>query len=442
MTMGNAARAFDAEWIGQPYHEELRPGIRPLRPSEDTFYVPPVGFELTVPGTVLRSRDVELGFMGLIPQCVTATQLLYRSTDLGGSAQAAVTTVLLPVGHNPDTRCPIVSYQCAIDAVSDACFPSYALRRGSRALGSVAQLEYMLVAAVLAQGWAVSIPDHEGTDGIWGAPHEPGYHILDGLRAAINTESLGLYADAPIGLWGYSGGGLASAWAAEEYANYAPELNVVGAALGSPVGDLAEVFRRLNGTSKAGLPATVIAALMHIYPGLKRIIHEHATEAGKAMLRNIEGMTTGEAVLRHAGLDFDSLLKSPLQEVLDTPEVQHVFESIKLGKTAPTPPLLIMQAVYDQIISVGNIDELTDTYVMGGSHVTYHRDILSEHIALHPLAAPMTLNWLAERFDGKPLGPTVRTSWPALLNPATYLGLLKLGVVSTKVLLGLPIGRR
>lgn len=54
----------------------------------------------------------------------------------------------------------------------------------------------------------------------------------------------------------------------------------------------------------------------------------------------------------------------------------------------------------------------------------------------------MTLNWLAERFDGKPLGPTVRTSWPALLNPATYLGLLKLGVVSTKVLLGLPIGRR
>ena len=109
MTMGNAARAFDAEWIGQPYHEELRPGIRPLRPSEDTFYVPPVGFELTVPGTVLRSRDVELGFMGLIPQGVTATQLLYRSTDLGGSAQAAVTTVLLPVGHNPNTRCPIVS---------------------------------------------------------------------------------------------------------------------------------------------------------------------------------------------------------------------------------------------------------------------------------------------------------------------------------------------
>ncbi|MDR3664115.1 MAG: lipase family protein [Mycobacterium sp.] len=442
MTMGNVARAIDAEWIGQPYHEDLQPGIRPLRPSNDPFYLPPAGFEHTAPGTVMRSRHVELGFMGLIPQGVTATQLLYRSTDLNGRPHPAVTTVVLPVGHNPDTPCPIVSYQCAIDAVSDACFPSYALRRRARALGSVAQLEFVLIAAVLAQGWAVSIPDHEGTDGIWGAPHEPGYHILDGLRAAINTESLGLFADAPIGLWGYSGGGLASAWAAEEFADYAPELNVVGAALGSPVGDLGETFRRLNGSHAAGLPATVIAALTHIYPGLNRVINEHATEVGKAMLRNIKDMTTVAAVFRHAGLDMDNLLKPPLQQVLDTAEVQHVFESIKLGKTAPTPPLLVMQAVYDQIIAVENIDELTDTYILGGSHVTYHRDILSEHLVLHPVAAPMTLTWLADRFAGKPLGPTVRTSWPALLNPATYVGLLKLGLVSAKVLLGLQVGRR
>ena len=49
MTMGNAARAFDAEWIGQPYHEDLQSGIRPLRPSDDAFYVAPVGFEHTAP---------------------------------------------------------------------------------------------------------------------------------------------------------------------------------------------------------------------------------------------------------------------------------------------------------------------------------------------------------------------------------------------------------
>ena len=58
-----------------------------------------------------------------------------------------------------------------------------------------------------------------------------------------------------IGLWGYSGGGLASAWAAEMSGSYAPELNIVGAVLGSPVGDLGHTFRRLNGTYMSGLPA-------------------------------------------------------------------------------------------------------------------------------------------------------------------------------------------
>src|SRR6476620_419678 len=78
---------------------------------------------------------------------------------------------------------------------------------GRRALapGAVAQFEFLLIAAAVAEGWAVSVPDHEGRKGMWGAPYEPGYHVLDGLRAALNSERLGLSPSAPIGLWGYSG---------------------------------------------------------------------------------------------------------------------------------------------------------------------------------------------------------------------------------------------
>lgn len=47
---------------------------------------------------------------------------------------------------------------------------------------------------------------------------------------------------------------------------YAPDLDIVGAVLGSPVGDLGHTFRRLNGTLLAGLPALVVAALQHSYP--------------------------------------------------------------------------------------------------------------------------------------------------------------------------------
>ncbi|CAA0092251.1 putative inactive lipase [Mycolicibacterium vanbaalenii] len=443
MDLGSVARSTGAEWIGQVPHEPLAPKSRPVVPAHDSFHRPPEGFEHARPGTVLRSRDVEVAFLGFIPQKFTATQLLYRSTDLNGEPQATVTTVVAPTERADTGPLPIVSYQCAIDAVAGRCFPSYALRRGAKAVGAVAQFEFLLIAAALAEGWAVSVPDHEGTAGMWGAPYEPGYHVLDGVRAAINHDSLGLSPNSPVGLWGYSGGGLASAWAAEVQGAYAPELNVVGAVLGSPVGNLGHTFRRLNGSIYSGLPAMVVAALTHIYPDLERIISEHATDEGKAMLARIERMTTAHAMIRLAGTDMASLIDRPLEEVLLTPEVQHVFDSIKLGTCAPTAPVLIVQAVHDRIISVADIDELTETYTRGGASVTYHRDMFSEHLLLHPMSAPMTLRWLRDRFAGRPLRAHIaRTKWPTLLNPSTYRGMLTLSVITAKVLTGRRVERQ
>ena len=108
--------------------------------------------------------------------------------------------------------------------------------------------------------------------------------------------------------------------------HYAPELNIVGAVLGSPVGDLGHTFRRLNGSFYSGLPAMVVAALTHIYPELDGIIAEHATDEGKAMLKRIERMTTTHAVLKMIGKDMGKLIDAPLEQILQTPEVQHVFD--------------------------------------------------------------------------------------------------------------------
>ena len=403
MALGSAAGAVSPEWIGRAPHEELERRARPVLPSKDPFFTPPAGFEHAEPGTVLRSRDVELGFLGLIPQKVKATQLLYRTTDMNGLPQATVTTVLVPAAHRPDHIRPVVSYQCAIDAVSSRCFPSYAMRRHAKAVGSLAQLEYLLVAAALAEGWVVSVPDHEGPDGMWGAPYEPGYCVLDGLRATLSFEKFGLAPNSQVGLWGYSGGGLASAWAAEMHASYAPELNIVGAVLGSPVGDLGHTFRRLNGSYLAALPALVVSALSKTYPDLNRVIEQHATEDGRELLRRLEGMTTLEAVIRLFRTDMDNLVHPPLEEVLQMPEVQYVFDNIKLGTSVPTPPVLLVQAVHDSVIAVDDIDELAHLYSSGGAQVTYHRDMFSEHMLLHPMSAPMTLRWLTDRFAGRPL---------------------------------------
>lgn len=443
METARLSDASETSWIGRPTHDELRRGERPRTPGKDPFYLPPAGFQHAAPGTVLRTREVELAFLGRIPQQFTAMQLLYRTSDMNGVPEAAVTTVVVPAERDVHKPCPVVSYQCAIDAVSSRCFPSYALRRGAHALGALPQLEFLLVAAALAEGWAVSVPDHEGVNGWWGAPVEPGYRILDGLRAVVQCDRLGLAPSSPIGLWGYSGGGLASAWAAEMAAGYAPELDIVGAVLGSPVGDLGNTFKRLNGTFFSGLPALVVAALTHVYPELDEVLERHATEKGRSLLYSLERMTTIPAVIRMAFKDMDSYVDRPLQEILDEPAVRQVFDNIRLGVTAPTPPVLLVQAVHDKIVSVDDIDTLAETYLAGGSRLTYHRDKFSEHMLLHPMSAPMTLRWLRDRFAGKPLSENmVRTTWPTLLNPSAYQGMLRLGLIAARIVTGRPLHRK
>jgi hypothetical protein len=436
------AEPVGTHWIGCTLHEDLRRGDRPLLPDKDPFYQPPPGYQHALPGTVLRSRDVELAFLGLIPQRFTATQLLFRSTDLNGNPEAAVTTVVAPAQRDPELLCPVVSYQCAIDAVASRCFPSYALRRGAKAVGALAQLELLLIAAVLAEGWAVSVPDHEGCHGMWGAPYEPGYRILDGLRASLSCTRLGLSASAPVAVWGYSGGGFASAWAAEVSAGYAPELDLVGAILGSPVADPGSIGRQLNGTFWAGLPGLVIAALAQTYPDVERLIEQHATKEGKALLARLEKMTTAAAVFGLKNTDINHYMDLTLDELWDLPEVQHILEAIRLGTAAPSPPVLIVQAVHDKIIDVKVIDELAEAYRTGGAAVTYHRDRFCEHLMLHALSAPMTLRWLRDRFARRPLNAhLVRTTWPTLFNPSTYRGMIRLGAISAKVITGRTVER-
>jgi triacylglycerol lipase len=432
-----------AEGTTSVSHERVHRGERPLTPDDDPFYRPPSAYEQANPGDVLRSRDVKIGFLGLIGQRVSATQLLYRTTNLHNEPEVAVTTVLVPEQRYPGLVCPLLSYQCAIDAVASRCFPSYALRKGAGPIGAFVQSEFLLVTAALAEGWAVSVPDHEGCHGMWGAPTEPGYRILDGLRAAMRCERLGLSQSAPIGLWGYSGGGLASAWAAELCRGYAPELNIVGAVLGSPVGDPGSVARRLNSSFFAGLAALMIAALTHVFPGARQVVDEHATDEGKALLDELQTMTTAQAVWRLRNMEIGSYVDMSADELWDLPEIRHIFDETKLGKSMPRPPVLVVQAVHDPIISVDDIDDLVSTYSRGGAEVTYHRDRFCDHLLLHPLSAPMTLRWLRDRFAGRPLSEhKTRTKWPTMFNPSTHLGMVKLGIITAKVIFGRSVQRQ
>lgn len=413
---------------------------RPQLPEFDPFYYPPEGIRHLPPGATIRVRRVRVALFGLVAQRIPAWQLLYRTCDLHGVPEVSVTTVLLPPGADPAEPRPLVSFQCAIDAVASKCFPSYALRRGARALGSIPQLELPLIASALARGWAVSVPDHGGIGGRFGVPREPGYRALDGIRACLNFAPLGLSATTSVALWGYSGGGLATAWAAEMADEYAPELRIVGAVAASPVGDPAAAFVRMNGTMFAGFAAVFTAGLRKAYPDLDRLLTESLDMRYLTWLRDIESAATFPLLYRFARRDINRYSSSGLAALLAEPGMCTILDDIRPGGCAPSMPMLVLQGVYDEVIAVADVDAHVERYRAAGARVRYLRDRLSTHLLLQYLGLPVMVDWLADRFAGRPPAPHgTETVWSVTFGRRALLGQLRFAGLLARMLFGRTI---
>ncbi|WP_084654440.1 lipase family protein [Nocardia altamirensis] len=412
----------------------------PLLPEVDPFYLAPLGLDQLPPGAIVRTRRVELALFSVVAQRISAWQLLYRTCDLDRVPEVAVTTVLLPWGADPTVPRPLVSFQCAIDAVASKCLPSYALRLGARAAGSIPQLELPLITSALARGWAVSVPDHGGTFGRFGAAREPGYRALDGIRAALAFAPLGLAAATPVALWGYSGGGLATAWAAELAAEYAQELEIVGAVAASPVGDPAAAFVRLNGSMFAGFAAVFTAGLRRAYPGLDHLLRAELDANYLGWLQATEVTATFPLLYRFARRDIDKHCRGGLSALLDAPELQRVLADIRPGGRAPAMPMLILQGVYDEVIAVADVDAQVARYTAAGTHVRYLRDRLSTHLLLQFLALPVMVDWLADRFAQRELAPAgTETVWSLACSRRAVPGHLDFAGLLVRMLFARPI---
>ncbi|GAA4401333.1 lipase family protein [Tsukamurella soli] len=388
----------------------------------DPFFDAPEGFADQPEGTVLRHRDVTVAFLGKVKQRVRATQLLYRTTTMHGAAEVTTTTVVTRAsGAEPGA--PLVSYQCAIDAIAPETFPSYVLQHGAVTQGtSFPQIEFVFVAAAVARGWTVSIPDHGGQAGRWGVPREPGYMTLDGIRACLRHEPLGLRADTRVGVWGYSGGGLATAWTAEVAPTYAPEINLVAGAMGAPVSDPGSTFVYLNKTLFTGLPTLFIAALAREYPPLRQLLDDHVNEKGrKVFYEDAPNWTPEQAIRAMAHKDLCHHADRPIDQMIELPTLKYIFDEIRPGQQTPSVPMLIVQSTRDQIVPLDDATAHADRYARGGTHVTYVTDDWSDHFSLHFLSAPLLFGWLADRLEGRPVTPAGRSSRKTIMASGAHL---------------------
>ncbi|WP_408642101.1 lipase family protein [Speluncibacter jeojiensis] len=360
----------------------------------DPFYAPPVDLASKKPGEVVRTRPMPplLTFPG-----VDIWMAAFRSTNSEGKPILATTTVMLP--PNRSSNGPLLSYQHIINGLGTECAVSRELYTSDP---NLIIREAPALNVVLQRGWKVALPDHLGPTSAYGAAKLGGQITLDGIRAVQHVARFGL-AESPVALAGYSGGGMATAWAAALAPAYAPELNIVGAAEGGVPTNLLKMGDALglHPHPAFGLAAAAAIGLGREYPDRLPIL-SLLNDRGLAMARQMSNGCTNDILAAGAGHSVAEVTKST--SFMSDPGYRRVASenSLEDYPGVPKTPIFEWHSPTDVLIPVDSINTTMRRYCAAGVKVQAELVPSPDHLTTAVLGVPSALNYLDARFRGVP----------------------------------------
>jgi Secretory lipase len=363
----------------------------PPLPSSDPFYTPPSGYQSLSPGDIIQSRPVPFALDDLT-NYTAAYQLMFRTTNALGDPEAAITTVIVPDNAQNDK---LISYQVAEDAAWIGCAPSYELQVTD---------EDSTIQTLINAGWYVNVPDYEGPNSSFTAGIQAGQATLDSIRASLQSTSItGLQSDSVVSLWGYSGGSVATGWAAQLQPSYAPDLSshFVGAAVGGFVVNISAVALNVNGGIDAGFVPAGIMGLASAYPEVGTLLNSYLTPLIGARIAEVEDQCLLADLLDFAYEDI-FIYWTIGEGILYLPLVQQVVAQNTLGETPPTVPMYIYQGEEDEVVPYTIVDEVVSQYCAAGATIEYWKDPVETHLGEASVGAPFAFSWLNARMSGTP----------------------------------------
>ena len=364
------------------------------------------------PGTVLKTRTVSYHIAGVaLP--LTTIQLLYRSTSSLGAPTVNVTSVLRPPVSVGAPK--VVSYQSFYDSLNPADEPSVAIAGGVSLGDGIPYVETLLFAPLLLLGFTIVIPDTEGQHADFGASREYGINTLDSLRAAFRSPAVGLTSATKVGLIGYSGGAIATEWAAELAAGYAPDVSkhIVGSAFG---GVFVDPLHNLHYVDGSPIWSGVMpGALVGIARGYHVDMTPYMSAYGKKLAASMQDQSIISMLGAHPGLTWSQLTLPKYSRPETIPVFVHIANELTMGTGGtPAAPVFIGQGTGgylegtpgnkpglgagDGVMVAGDVRSLAREYCARGVKVTYRQYPLS-HTPSAALWAPQAYSWLLHRFS-------------------------------------------
>jgi len=366
------------------------------------------------PGTVLKTRTLSYHVAGIaLP--VRVVQLVYRSAGALGQPTTNVTSVLEP--PVPPSSPRAVSYQSFYDSLNPADEPSVQIAGDVTLGGFVSDAESVVMAPLLLQGYTVIVPDTEGQTADFSSSPEYGTSTLNSIRAATNSPLTGLTKTTPVGLFGYSGGAIATGWAAQMAPAYAPDVNrqLVGAAEGGVLVDPAHNLTYVNGSSIwAGI---IPMAIIGIARGFHIDITPYLNIYGRQLYNSLQNASIANVLGQYPGLTFAQLAKPQYANPASIPVLVKVENELNAGSLgSPTIPMFIGQGANgilegtpgnkpgigpgDGVMVAGDVRTLARDFCASGTAVDYTQYNALSHVTTFPVWAPAALAWLDGLFAG------------------------------------------
>lgn len=385
------------------------------------FYNPPA----TLPaadGTLVRSAPLPLalslpGLSGTLPG--TATRLMYKSTDSNGQPVAVTGAYIEPSADwTGDGPRPLVAVAPGTVGQGDQCAASMGLEHPLAINSETVSIGYedLAIYRLLAKGVAVVVTDYVGmgaTDRLHTYVNrvDEAHAVLDAVRAARSVGGASVTADSPVGLFGYSQGGGATAAAAELQSSYAPDVTLSGTYAGAPPADLTSVTKAIDGSELAGALGWSLNGFLQSDPSLKPIAEAHLNTAGKAAFADLSTMCVGDALLGY-GYTKSTAWTTDGQSLSDiiaaTPALQAFLDSQRIGTLKPSSPVRLVTGVSDNLVPHAQARQLAVGWCAKGADVTYKAVVLpSVGSALLNHFAPLltdqgdAISWLTDRLSGK-----------------------------------------
>ena len=358
----------------------------PVPPSKDPWYTLPQDASLATPGAILRLRTNPP--LAAAVGAALAYQILYSTTDAVHNPSWAVTTVFLPQQANGKA---LLSHQIPYNTANVDKSPSWIYY----------EYKNPALTGALSEGWWVNVPDHEGPKAAFGAEVGQGYATLDSIRAVLKSD-LGLSKDPKICLWGFSGGALASGFAAELQVKYAPELDLAGLALGGPAADIRTAMFAASKSHYAGLVALALLGTTKVYPEARAAVIEQLKPETKERFLAAEEMGLEHALEVFEGDDMWNYFYDG-ERILELPAIKAALDpNWSLGQHGvPQMPVFVYHAIKDEVALIGPVDKLVDKYCEGGAHVLYQRNTHPDHGGQSHACRPAALAWLRSAFAGR-----------------------------------------